>query len=119
VTNIDWETFDYTGVAGLAVDDWEEVIPSAKETTGLAFHYEAPSNVAPQAMLLAVPPSNLVNWDEALIENIVIEGLKIAKLRAVDSSALRRLGHLLPATFITTNVRGDTIGVDLERLTAT
>ncbi len=43
-------------LSGLLADEWSEVIPSAEETTGLAFRYDPPDLMAPQAILLAVPP---------------------------------------------------------------
>ena len=43
-------------LAGLLVDEWTEVVPSRTETAGLAFRYDPPDAMAPQAMLLAVPP---------------------------------------------------------------
>ena len=43
-------------VGVLDVDTWTEQIPVAVETAGLAFHYDAPSNRAPQVAMLAVPP---------------------------------------------------------------
>ena len=38
---------------GLLLDEWTELVPSARETTGIAFHFDRPNAVAPQAMLLA------------------------------------------------------------------
>ena len=43
-------------LAGLFVDAWAEVIPSAEHTAGVAFHYDAPGARPPQAIVLAVHP---------------------------------------------------------------
>ena len=43
--------------AGLILDDWTETVPSDRETTGVAFNFNRPNAVAPQALLVAVPPS--------------------------------------------------------------
>ena len=43
-------------LAGLLVDEWVEIVPSAQETTAIAFQYDPPDAFAPQAILLAVPP---------------------------------------------------------------
>jgi hypothetical protein len=106
----------WSNVAGLLVDEWVEVVPGRSETTALSFHYDAPGAVAPQAMLLAVPPPALTAWDEASLEGMVTEGLAIAKLRAVDSQALDRVGHFLPAVFLAHNVQDETITMDVMRL---
>ena len=43
-------------VAGILIDEWVEVVPSAREVTGVAFHYDQPNAEPPQAILLAVAP---------------------------------------------------------------
>ena len=43
-------------LAGLLIDEWVEIIPNAKETTGVAFQFNPPDSFAPQSILLAVPP---------------------------------------------------------------
>jgi len=35
-------------LAGLLVDEWAEVVPSASETTGVAFRYDPPESMAPR-----------------------------------------------------------------------
>jgi hypothetical protein len=86
-------------LAAIVVDEWVDVIPSRSEVTGLTFHYDAPGAVAPQAILLAVPPDPAQGWDEATLEDVLKETMELARLRAVDSTALARtgLGQLLPA----------------------
>lgn len=41
----------------LMVDEWNEFFPNTWETTGVAFHFDAPQAEAPNAILIAVPPS--------------------------------------------------------------
>ena len=41
-------------VAGFVVDAWTETIPDVKATSGIAVHFDSPSAVAPNAVLLAV-----------------------------------------------------------------
>ena len=44
-------TVDFTApLSGLFVDGWMETIPSREETTGIAFHHDAPGARAPQAI---------------------------------------------------------------------
>jgi hypothetical protein len=77
-----------TGLAGpqcgLLVDEWTELVPTARETTGLAFHANRPNAQPPQALLLAVAPrlQGAWSWDDLLA--IVLETLQRAKLRAVE-----------------------------------
>lgn len=91
---------DYTKpVAGLMVDEWVEVIPKSEEVTGVAFHCNAPQSRAPHALLLAVAPEGLAKWDSATLERTLCETLELAKLRAVDLTALGGLGQYLPAMY--------------------
>ena len=49
-------------MAGLLVDEWTELVPSPDETTGIAMHINRPNAVAPQALLLAVAPTQTGHW---------------------------------------------------------
>ena len=40
-------------LAGIFCDGWSEVVPNREETTGVAFHFDAPNARAPQAIVLA------------------------------------------------------------------
>jgi hypothetical protein len=112
-------------VAGLAVDDWTEVIPSSREVTGVAFHFDTPGACAPQAILVAVPPDARERWDTELVEATVAEALDLARLRLVDLEALAPLagdpdvltdiGQFLPAALLATNVTAEAIATDLTR----
>jgi hypothetical protein len=100
------------GLAGLMVDEWIEVVPGPDETTGLAFHYDAPGSAPPQAILLAAPPAPATHWSFDWLEAIVLETLELAKLRAVDPDSLAGAGSLLPATWFPFNRANDTVSTD-------
>jgi hypothetical protein len=102
-------------LAGLAIDDWVEVVPSAEVTTGVAFHCESPGARPPQAVLLAVPPPASAQWDVETLEATLLETLDLARLRALDPLALGAdplLQRALPATYLGMNVADDTVSTD-------
>jgi hypothetical protein len=110
--------------AGLAVDEWVEVIPGRQETTGVALHFDAPGACAPQSVLLAISPDARAHWSTDLIEETLGEALSLARLRTVDLEALHPMdpdamtdiGQLLPAAHLAMNVQaGDAIATDLTR----
>jgi hypothetical protein len=49
-------------LAGVLIDEWVEVVPSATETTGIALQYDRPSAAPPQTILIAVPPEIELPW---------------------------------------------------------
>ncbi len=97
-------TFDPSlPMVGLVVDEWNELIPTDTETTGISFHYDAPNAEPPQSLLLAVSERNAnVNgqwsWDE--LTRCIDQTLTLAKMRAVSPDELRHtnLDAFLPAT---------------------
>jgi hypothetical protein len=103
-------------VAGLAIDDWIEVLPSAQQITGVSFQCQDPTARAPQSILLAVPPDDFPEWTLESLEGSVLDALDLAKLRAVDPDALGAFGHYLPALYFALNSGGgpivDTISID-------
>jgi hypothetical protein len=79
-------------LAGLLLDQWDEMIPSATASTGVSFQYDGPSSQAPQCLLLAVPAQRgtaAKSWDVADLAAIVYDTLDLAKVRAVDLDAMR------------------------------
>lgn len=89
--------------AGLLLDEWVETIPEPNETTGLAFHYDAPSSEPPQACLLVVSPT--LDGEGHRFEHLVSalhETLDLAKLRAIEPDQLADspLAQLLPAVML-------------------
>lgn len=85
---------------GLILDEWMEIIPDAKETTGIAFHFNQPDSRAPQSLLLAVPPEKRGTWDFEELGLCVEEAFNLAKLRAVEPDQIdsSMFAQLLPAT---------------------
>lgn len=102
-TNIDLQQ----SVSGIILDQWNESIPNKKETTGIAYNYNCPSNEAPNAILLVVPPvieQTHATWKWSYLVNAIDETLDLAKIRAVDLHAYKDLGAFLPALYIPTNL---------------
>lgn len=100
---------------GLLIDDWAEVVPSAEETTAVAFHFDQPNACAPQAIILAVPPNPGKDWTLETLEATVLQTLELAQSRMVDLDALQKAGHFLPAIYLALNLRGATVATDLKR----
>jgi hypothetical protein len=84
-------------VAGLVIDEWTEVVPSKEAETSIAFHFEAPSNAAPNVFLLLVPNDAALPWTAESVRDHVLDALDLARLRAVDSNLIPGAGQLLPA----------------------
>jgi hypothetical protein len=87
---------------GLLIDDWTEIIPTRSETTGIAFNYNQPNAMPPQALLLAVTPKITGHWDWNDLVGVLEDTLLRAKLRAVEPQLLDKqdkpeLSVLLPA----------------------
>jgi hypothetical protein len=94
--------------AGLLIDEWNEVIPSAVQTTAVTFRHETPVAEAPQAVLLAVPPSTAQPaWDVETLFATLRETLLLAQVRLVDTVDDRR--PFLPAICLTGNTANETV----------
>ena len=105
--------------AGLFVDAWPETIPVREETTGIAFHHDAPGARAPQAMLLAVPPDAAATaWTTDDLLATIDEAHELARLRGVGPQDLRFLGTVLPALLLPASLSADVPAVRLEALAA-
>jgi hypothetical protein len=105
-------------IAGLVFDEWSEVVPAARETTGVTFHYNEPGARAPQAILLAVAPAGQDYWSLEMLEATLSETLELAKLRAVDPDALKGAGQFLPALYFAVNKNRDTVSTDFFNVNA-
>jgi hypothetical protein len=81
---------------GLLVDEWTEVIPTTKETTGVAFHYNRPNAMPPQTILLAVTPELKGAWSWDNLMDILNDTLSRAKRRAVEPEMID--GSISPQT---------------------
>lgn len=119
-------------LAGLLVDEWVEVVPSAMETTAITFQHDAPDARAPQSMLVAVPEVPGAPWTGAGLHRLLLDTLAAAQARAVDAEALdtavlnpiggaqavAELSHFLPALHFAVNVDGDAVAPDFRTLTS-
>jgi hypothetical protein len=84
--------------AGLLIDDWTETVPTMRETTGVAFNFNRPNAMAPQALLIAVSPQSHGHWTFEHLTGCVHEALELARMRAVEPDALvgRRTSERAP-----------------------
>jgi hypothetical protein len=105
-------------LVGLLADEWTEVVPSAQETTGLVFHFDQPSARAPQAILVAVPPSGQTPWDLETLEATLLETLELARLRAIDPAALSEAAPFLPALYFAQGPPTATVTTDFSGVVA-
>jgi hypothetical protein len=103
-------------MAGLLVDEWVEVVPNVSETTGVVFQYDQPDAAPPQCILLAVPPDLDQPWNLWSLQQVLLETLDLARIRAVDPDALDEVGHYLPALYFAVNTAGDTVSTDFMQL---
>jgi hypothetical protein len=103
-------------LAGLLIDEWVEVVPSTTEVTGISFQYNQPNAAPPQAILLAVPPETGVPWTVWSLQQVLLETLDLARIRAVDPDALDEVGHYLPALYFALNLQGDTVSTDFTTI---
>ena len=99
-------------LVGLLIDEWVEVVPSANETTGITFQYDQPNAAPPQTILLAVPPESTAPWTVWSLQQVLLETLDLARIRAVDPDALDEVGHYLPALYVAHNTAGDAVSTD-------
>jgi hypothetical protein len=100
---------------GLLIDEWPEVIPSADQTTGIAFHYDRPNSEAPQTLLLVTPSEFRGAWQWADLVDALLETLDLAKRRAVEPVHLDGLplARFLPATVLAVTMGQLTISANL------
>ena len=104
-------------LAAWVVDAWQDAVPNPSETTGVAFHYDAPGARAPQALLLAVPPSAAhVAWSLETLAGSVREALALARLRAVAGDDVAAIPRFLPAIYLAFNLEGRTPSVDVGQI---
>lgn len=105
-------------LCGLLFDEWVEVVPNATETTALTFQFDPPNAVAPQNVLVAVPPVPGQDWTTESLRRVLVETLDLAKLRAVDTSRLGAAAQYLPALYVPFNVADAAVSTDFAPLTA-
>jgi hypothetical protein len=101
---------------GVLLDTWSEIIPNAKEETGIAFHYDSPRSQAPQAVLVAVPSQSGAFWSFEQLLASLEQTMDMMKIRAVDQELLN-LGQALPTAVFATNPQsGNTVSTTLGAL---
>jgi len=103
-------------VVGLLIDEWVEVMPNPKETTGVVFQYDQPDATPPQSILLAVPPDPDQPWNLWQLQQVLLETLDLARIRSVDPDTLDEVGHYLPAMHFAANVGGETVSTNFALL---
>ncbi|HKU76826.1 MAG TPA: hypothetical protein VJR02_23145 [Pyrinomonadaceae bacterium] len=103
-------------LAGLLIDEWVEVVPGATEITGLALQYDQPNAAPPQSILIAVPPELEQPWTTFSLQQVLLETLDLARVRAVDLNALDEVGHYLPALYFAFNTQGDAVSTDFTTI---
>ena len=103
-------------LAGLLIDEWVEVVPNATETTGIAMQYDQPNSAPPQSILIAVPPEVGVPWTTWSLQQVLLETLDLARIRAVDPDILDEIGHYLPALYFAWNAGAQTVSTDFTSI---
>jgi hypothetical protein len=100
---------------GLLFDEWTEVLPAERETTGIAVHADSPDSEPPQSMLLVVPPARTGTWQFDDLVAAVNETFDLARTRLVEPAHLDDTGYaqLLPATVLSATRQPITISTDL------
>jgi len=117
-------------MTGLLIDEWVEAVPNARETSGMVFQYDQPDAAPPQCILLAVAPDLDQPWNLWSLQQVLLETLDLARIRAVDPDVLEEgttavglsgavqlsIGHYLPALYFAVNSAGDTVSTDFLKL---
>ena len=103
-------------VGSLVVDSWSERIPSAAQSAGLAFQYDAPGNRAPQAWLVAVPPDPAATtWTAEQLVDTVLEAVDLTRVRTVTLAEIPTAAPTLPAIYLPTTFGPEVAGIDLHQ----
>jgi hypothetical protein len=102
--------------SGLLLDEWPEILPNSEEDAGVVFHFDAPGAQAPQSVLLAVPPARTERWSYDALEEILLDTLRMARVRALDLSNLGQYGQLLPMAYLAANPQNAAIATSFVGL---
>lgn len=100
---------------GILLDEWTEVVPADRETTGIAVHYDRPDAEPPQAMLLVAPPRPDGAWTTEDLLTAISDTFDLARARAVEPVHLEDTAYaqLLPATVMSATRKPITVSTDL------
>ena len=104
-------------MTALMVDEWVEFVPNTRETTAVAFQFDVPDSCAPQTVLIAVPPVPGQDWTTETLRRVLMETLDLAKLRAVDTSALGAAAQHLPGLYLAFNTADHAVSTDFAAVT--
>ena len=99
----------------LILDEWTEKIPVDEEITGVTYHYNQPNAVAPQAVLVAVEPTNSGKWDWDVLQGVLNDTIRRSRSRAVEPDQLMEhdvLKILLPMTIASFDVKEANVSLD-------
>lgn len=99
----------------LILDEWTEKIPVEEEITGVTYHYNQPNATAPQAVLLAVEPTNSGKWDWDVLQGVLNDTIRRSRSRAVEPDHLMEhdtLKILLPMTIASFDVKEANVSLD-------
>jgi len=108
----------------LLVDEWSESVPFREEMSGVALHYDQPDATAPQAILVAVPPSLDAPWTLTDFAATLHDTLELGRNRTVELEHIGagRYGQLLPLLVgevvphaAGTDVAGDRVILDFDQ----
>ncbi|MBO9618058.1 MAG: hypothetical protein J7539_03395 [Niabella sp.] len=117
VVQLNFDAFNPTGnQCGLLIDAWTETIPNKEEVTGIAFNYNQPNTVPPQALLLAVTPQQTGSWKWDHLVNTILDTFARAKRRAVEPDhidTMSTISTLLPA--LITEFSTSPFGISLDQ----
>lgn len=110
---------DPATAAMTTLDEWQETLPglwsadgtvTQKVSATMGFGFNAPGARPPQAVVLAVPPTDDAPLDTDLVRAILAETRLLARSRAVRGRDLGRLGAFLPSAWL----RADSDGIQLD-----
>lgn len=99
----------------LILDEWTEKIPVDEEITGITYHFNQPNATAPQAVLMAVEPTNSGKWDWDVLQGILNDTIRRSRSRAVEPDQLMEhdvLKILLPMTIASFDVKEANVSLD-------
>jgi hypothetical protein len=92
------------------LDSWVETIPDRDVPATGAFSFPTPRARAPQAILLAVPSTDIEDVPVGLALDVVRQAARLARTRSLPPHHLGALGALLPSAHLPAGERG---GIDL------
>ncbi|MBX9245219.1 hypothetical protein ICW40_10410, partial [Actinotalea ferrariae] len=109
-----------TRVAALVVDQWHEHLSPRTETTGVAFHFDAPGARAPQSVLLAVPPDQqAATWSTEALVDTVLEAVDLTRARTVDLDDVLAIGRFMPALYLAFDLERAVPSLDISAVVRT